>query len=109
VDHHAVSCLLISGADPNYARQADIADTYAAQHFRSSYNTGWKSLWNPNGSIVHDIYNDGQQPTRPLPLVMFLCGFDDAMGDNEYHNGLNAIARMLIDVGASLGPAIKLL
>lgn len=98
-DVQAVASLLRAGADPDYAVQADITDTYAPL-------LSYKLLWNLDGSIVHDIYNDGEQPTRPLPLVMFR--WDDDSLDDESRNGLNAIATMLIDAGATLSPAAEM-
>jgi hypothetical protein len=105
VDVHAVSLLLSAGADPNYAQQASIDDIYPMQHSLSSRRH--KLLWNQDGSIVHDIYNDGFQPTRPLPHVMFRLA--DCMILIYDHDNLNAIAKMLIDAGASLSPAVEIL
>jgi hypothetical protein len=118
--------------DPDYARQADIDDTYdycsRYDFLRYDYPSR-KLLWNPNGSIVHDIHNDVQKPTRPLPYVMLriadryvendlarslgaavsLLGNVLGIIDEEQNeNGLNAVARMLIDAGASLSPAVEL-
>lgn len=106
LDVETVSSLLRDGADPNYAVQATIDDESAGR-----YNVG---LWNLDGSIVHDIYHDGERATRPLPLVAFMLS--DALHGGipyeEYNRKLDVIARMLIDAGAtgtSLNAAAELL
>jgi hypothetical protein len=94
--------LLIAGANPNAAPQAWIDDTYA-EHFLSSAKRGRKLLWNPNGSIVHDICQ------RPLSHVMSIYEDPGGIYYDVYYYCWRAIARVLIDAGASLSPTIDLL